>query len=58
MRFTIPIKPVGQMRPRACVRGRHASVYKDKKQKDREQELAAYLLEFKPKYPMEGALYL
>ena len=58
MQFTIPVKPVGQMRTRACIRGKHASVYKHKTQEKNEHELAAHLLVFRPKRPLEGPLAL
>jgi Holliday junction resolvase len=58
MKFEIPITPVGQMRARACIRGRHASVYKDKKQEQAEQTLAAFLVQYRPPHPMEGPLLL
>ena len=58
MKFTIPIIPVGQMRPRACIRGKHAGVYKAKEQDQAEQTMAAFLFQHRPEYPMEGPLLL
>lgn len=58
MKFTIPIEPVGQMRARACIRGRHASVYKAKEQEQNEQTLAAFLVQHRPPEPMTGPLLL
>jgi Holliday junction resolvase RusA-like endonuclease len=47
--FTIPLKPSGQMRPRATTRpvnGRRiAMVYKHKKQRGLENQIAAYVVE-------------
>ncbi len=58
MKFSLNITPVGQMRARACVRGRHAGTYKAKKQEQREQTLAAMLIEHRPSEPMGGPLVL
>lgn len=58
MRFTIIIPPKGQKRARACVRGGFASTYKDKSQRQEEQNLSALLYEHKPAVPMEGAVYM
>ena len=58
MKFTIYTKPTGQMRPRATIRGRHATVYKAAKQEQNEQTLAALLAPHKPAAPMEGPLLL
>lgn len=58
MHIVINTKPVGQMRVRACVRGRHAGTYKAPKQEQREQTLAALLAEHAPEAPLEGPLTL
>lgn len=58
MRFEINAKPVGQMRVRACVRGRHAGTYKAPRQAQREQTLAALLAPHVPAEPMTGPLTL
>ena len=56
--FTIPIVPVGQRRARACVRGRHAAVYKDKVQELAENVLMTCLAACRPKEPLRGSLRL
>jgi len=58
MKFTIYTKPAGQMRARATIRGRHATVYKAAKQEQREQTLAALLVPHKPSTPLEGPVLL
>lgn len=58
MKIVIPITPVGQMRARSCVRGRHAGTYKDKKQESREASLAAFLVQHKPVDRLSGPLML
>jgi Holliday junction resolvase RusA-like endonuclease len=58
MVFTVFTKPVGQMRARACIRGKHASTYKARDQEQREQTLAALLAPYAPGTPMEGPLRL
>ena len=58
MKFTLYTKPVGQMRARACIRGRHAGTYKAKEQEQREQSLAALLAEHRPPTPLEGPILL
>lgn len=58
MKITINTTPTGQMRARACIRGRHAGVYKAAKQEQREQTLAALLEPHKPQEPLDGPLLL
>lgn len=58
MRFTIIIPPKGQKRARACVRGGFASTYKDKSQRQEEQNLSALLYEHRPAAPMEGPVQI
>ena len=58
VQFTIYTKPVGQMRARSCVRGKHASTYKAPAQEQREQSLAALLAQHVPTEPMQGPLTL
>lgn len=58
MKFTLYTKPVGQMRARACIRGNHASTYKASAQEQREQSLAALLVEHKPSKPITSAVEL
>ncbi len=58
MKFTIYTRPVGQMRSRATIRGRHATVYKAAKQEQREQTLAALMIEHKPQAPLDGPVLL
>ena len=38
----IPGNPVPQGRPRACIRGKHASVYEDAKSKDWKKTIAVH----------------
>lgn len=58
MQFTVFTKPVGQMRARSCVRGRHAATYKASAQEQREQSLAALLAPHVPPEPLAGPLTL
>lgn len=54
--IAIPVEPTGQMRPRACIRGRHASAYKDDRQKIREAAIMAYIAQHKPAKMLTGPL--
>ena len=56
--ITIPVEPTGQMRPRAFVRGKHAAMYKDKKQQTRENALMAYVSQGMPAETLSGPLLL
>jgi Holliday junction resolvase RusA-like endonuclease len=56
--ITIPIEPTAQMRARACVRGRHATTYKDKKQASRENAIMAYIAQHVPVEKLAGPLQL
>ena len=56
--ITIPVEPTGQMRPRACIRGRHASTYKDKKQESRESALMSHISRNLPNVWFTGPLLL
>lgn len=58
MKFTIYTRPVGQMRARATIRGRHATVYKAAKQEQNEQTLAALMVAHRPSTPMDGPVLL
>lgn len=58
MKFTVYTKPVGQMRARSCVRGKHAATYKAPAQEQREQSLAALLAQHAPAEPLAGPLTL
>jgi Holliday junction resolvase RusA-like endonuclease len=56
--ITIPVKPTGQMRPRAFVRGNHAAMHKDKKQATRENALMAHIAQHMPEAQFCGPLLL
>lgn len=58
IRFFVPLVPVGQMRMKATVRGRHATAYKDPKQRGREDELRFYLMQNRPPEPWTGPILL
>lgn len=58
IRMTLNVVPVGQMRARACVRGKHAGTYKAKEQEQREQTLSSVLEPYQPSEPMDGPLVL
>lgn len=56
IKFTIPLIPKAQMRPRSCIIGGHASIYKASEQRQSEEQLMQLLEKYKPEKPMEGAL--
>lgn len=56
MKFILPIEPVGQMRPRFTVKGRHAQAYKDPKQRAEEKALLTLAAKHKPAAPLQGPL--
>jgi Holliday junction resolvase RusA-like endonuclease len=58
MKFTIPLPPAGQMRPRATIRGKHAGVYKAAKQRGRERDMETLLAPYRPASPLLGPLWL
>ena len=58
LRFTLPIVPTAQARPKVTVRNGFAHGYKSKSQQDNERTLEACLLEHKPERPMKGPLAL
>lgn len=58
LEFALSCVPRGQMRARATVRGRHASVYKASAQVAHEQTLAACLVPHRPDQPLAGPLRL
>lgn len=58
MKITLPIAPVGQMRPRATIARGHARVHKAKKQESREYAMMSLLAPHKPAAPMTGPILL
>lgn len=58
LRFFIPLEPVGQMRMRVGMRGRHASAFKAPKQVAREDELRDLLRLHAPEFPWSCAMEL
>lgn len=56
--FTLHCKPVGQMRARSRVIGRHAATYKDPAQEAQEQTLASLLAPHAPREPVDGPVTL
>jgi Holliday junction resolvase RusA-like endonuclease len=58
LKFTLPITPTAQARPKVAVRGRFARAYKTKDQQANERTLEACLLAHKPKIPLSGPLAL
>jgi len=56
--ITIPVEPTGQMRAKACIRGKHASVYKAKAQVGRENALMAHIAQHMPDAQFSGPLLL
>lgn len=55
---SIPVAPTGQMRARACVRGKFASTYKDKTQASREHAIMAHVAQHMPDAKFSGPLVL
>jgi Holliday junction resolvase RusA-like endonuclease len=55
IKFTIPIPPTAQMRPKRSKFGR---MYKNKKQDTRENQIIGYLIQKKPDSMLEGPLSL
>jgi len=58
IKFTLPIVPTAQARPRVAVRGKFAQAYKTKDQQANERTLEAWLKEHAPPAPMSGPLVL
>jgi Holliday junction resolvase RusA-like endonuclease len=58
LKFTLPIVPTPQARPRVAVRGKFAQAYKTKDQQANERTLEACLMQHKPPSPMAGPLVL
>lgn len=57
--ISIPIVPVGQRRARACVRGKHAMVYKSKEQRTQDDNLRSYIMQHLPAgTPLVGPIKL
>jgi len=58
LKFTLPIVPTAQARPRVAVRGKFAQAYKTKDQQANERTLEACLLPHRPTAPFSGPLVL
>ena len=58
LKFTLPIVPTAQARPRVAVRGKFAQAYKTKDQQANERTIEAWLKDHAPKMPMSGPLVL
>jgi Holliday junction resolvase RusA-like endonuclease len=58
LKFTLPIVPKAQARPKVTVRGNFATAYKTADQKTNERTLESCLLEHRPKEPLKGPLVL
>jgi len=58
LKFTLPIVPTAQARPKVAVRGKFAQAYKTKDQQANERTLEACLLPHKPDKPLSGPLVL
>lgn len=58
IRFTLPIVPTAQARPKVAVRGRFAQAYKTQTQQANERTLEAWLKDYVPAAPLSGPLAL
>ncbi len=58
IKFTLPIVPTAQARPKVAVRGKFAQAYKTEGQKANERTLEACLKDHAPKAPLSGPLAL
>ena len=58
IKFTLPIIPTPQARPKVAVRGRFANAYKTEAQKANERTLEAWLKDYAPDKPLTGPLIL
>lgn len=58
IKFTLPIIPTAQARPRVAVRGKFAQAYKTKDQQANERTLEAWLKDYQPEKPLHGPLVL
>lgn len=58
IKFTLPVIPTAQARPRVAVRGKFAQAYKTKDQQANERTLEAWLKDHAPESPLQGGLVL
>ena len=58
IKFSLPVVPTAQARPKVTVRGKFAQAYKTKNQQANERTIEAWLQEYAPKTPMTGPLVL
>ena len=58
IKFTLPIVPTPQARPKVAVRGKFANAYKTEQQKANERTLEAWLKDYAPAAPLTGPLVL
>jgi Holliday junction resolvase RusA-like endonuclease len=58
IKFSLPVEPKGQMRPRFTRIGKYHKAYKHSNQKAEEAKLLGLLYEHKPPHPLDGALEL
>ena len=58
IKFTIPIVPTAQARPKVTVRNGFAHAYKTKDQEANERTIEAWLKDYAPKMPLAGPLVL
>lgn len=58
IRFTLPIVPTAQARPKVAARGKFARVYKTRAQQANERTLEAWLKDYAPADPLSGPLTL
>lgn len=58
IKFTLPVIPTAQARPKVAVRGKFAQAYKTKRQQDNERTIEAWLKDYQPKKPLDGPLVL
>lgn len=58
IKFSIPVIPTAQARPKVAVRGTFAQAYKTKDQQANERTLEAWLMRHAPEKPLNGPLVL
>lgn len=58
IKFTLPIIPTAQARPKVTARGKFAHAYKTGNQKDNERTLEAWIMQHVPSEPLSGPLVL
>jgi Holliday junction resolvase RusA-like endonuclease len=58
IKFTIPLEPTGQMRPRFSRRGKFVTTHKAEKQETRESKMLFYIQQAAPEEPFSGPVML